>query len=97
MAQRAKGQKPNFIVWGIVILLIVGFAGFGANGLGGRIQSVGSVGDTEISVDRYARELDQELRALSAQVGRPVSLAQARQFGVDSNVATAGVGRGAGK
>ena len=86
MAQRAKGQKPNFIVWGIVILLIVGFAGFGANGLGGRIQSVGSVGDTEISVDRYARELDQELRALSAQVGRPVSLAQARQFGVDSNV-----------
>ena len=86
MAQRAKGQKSNFVVWGIVILLIVGFAGFGANGLGGRIQSVGSVGDTEISVDRYARELDQELRALSAQVGRPVSLAQARQFGVDSNV-----------
>ncbi|MBV1903703.1 MAG: SurA N-terminal domain-containing protein [Marinosulfonomonas sp.] len=86
MAQRAKGQKSNFVVWGIVILLIVGFAGFGATGLGGRIQSVGSVGDTEISVSRYARELEQELRAFSAQVGRPVSLAEARQFGIDRNV-----------
>ena len=86
MAQRAKGQKSNFVVWGIVILLIVGFAGFGATGLGGRIQSVGSVGDTEISVNRYARELDQELRAFAAQVGRPVSLAEARQFGIDRNV-----------
>ncbi|MBV1868575.1 MAG: SurA N-terminal domain-containing protein [Marinosulfonomonas sp.] len=86
MAKNAKGKKSNFVVWGIVLLLIVGFAGFGATGLGGQIQSIGSVGDTEISVNRYARELDQELRAFGAQVGRPVTLNEARQFGIDRNV-----------
>jgi peptidyl-prolyl cis-trans isomerase D len=68
----AKGKASNFFVWVILLLLIVGLAGFGATNFGGGVQSVGRVGDTEIDIDRYARELQQEMRALSAEQGRTV-------------------------
>ncbi|MGR3660863.1 MAG: peptidylprolyl isomerase [Paracoccaceae bacterium] len=86
MAIGAKGKSSRIFVWIILILLIVGLAGFGATSFNGQLRYVGKVGDTEISVSRYSRELDQELRALSAQVGQTLTLSQARQFGVDTAV-----------
>jgi peptidyl-prolyl cis-trans isomerase D len=82
----AKGGASRFFVWVILGLLIVGLAGFGATNFGGGVRSVGSVGSTSIDLDRYARELQQELRALSAEQGRTVSLSEAQMMGVPQAV-----------
>lgn len=86
MAINAKGSISKSIVWVILVLLIVGLAGFGATNFGGGATTLGKVGDTEIDANRYARELQQELQAISAQTGQNVTLAQARQFGIDQIV-----------
>ncbi len=63
----AKGTASRAFVWVILALLIVGLAGFGATNFGGSVRSVTTVGDIEISVDDYGRELQQDLRELAAQ------------------------------
>jgi len=86
MASGAKNTASKTAVWIILGLLIVGLAGFGATNFGGSVGSIGKVGDTEIGVDRYVRELNQEMRALSAETGSQVTLSQLRQFGLDRAV-----------
>ena len=86
MAKSAKKKASNIVVWVILALLIVGLAGFGATNFGGNVRSIGAVGDTEITVNRYARELEQELRSLQAQTGQSINLSQAQSFGVDRAV-----------
>ncbi|MEO1153309.1 MAG: SurA N-terminal domain-containing protein [Pseudomonadota bacterium] len=91
----AKGQASRFFVWIILGLLIVGLAGFGATNFGGSVRVLGTVGDEEIETDAYARELQQELRALTAQFGQAVPFAQAQQFGIDRTVLSRLVNRAA--
>jgi peptidyl-prolyl cis-trans isomerase D len=91
----AKGKASNFFVWAILALLIVALAGFGATNFGGGVQSVGRVGDTEIDVNRYARELQEEMRALAAERGRSVPLAEAQGMGVPQGVLGRIVGQAA--
>lgn len=83
---RKKGQVSRVLVGIMMLMLIVGLAGFGATNFGGQTQSVGTVGDTEIDINRYYRALNQELQALQAQTGQSLTLEQARQFGVDQVV-----------
>ncbi len=82
----AKGKASNVIVWIILVLLIIGLAGFGVTNFGGGVQAVGRVGDREIDIDRYARALQTELRALSAGEGRTVPLLEAEARGVPQSV-----------
>lgn len=91
----AKGQVSRIFVWVILGLLIVGLAGFGATNFGGSVRLVGSVGDAEIETNDYARALQQELRAISAQAGRAVSFSEARQAGIDRAVLGRLVGQAA--
>lgn len=91
----AKGKASNFFVWVILLLLIVGLAGFGATNFGGGVQSVGRVGGTEIDINRYARELQQELRAVSAEQGRTVPLSEAQGLGLTQAVLARIVGAAA--
>lgn len=87
MAKSTTGKTASSIgVWIIVLLLIVGLAGFGAGGFGGTVRTIGSVGDTDISTDRYANALRQELSALTQQTGRNFTLAEAQAFGLDRAV-----------
>ncbi len=86
MAKSAKKKASNVVVWIILVLLMIGLAGFGATNFGGSVRSIGSVGDTEITTSRYARELEQELRSLSAQTGQNITLSQAQAFGIDRAV-----------
>lgn len=81
-----KNTASRAAVWVILLLLIVGLAGFGATNFGGSVNSVGAVGDTEISVDRYARELQNEISRLSQQFGTNISFAQAQAFGIPNAV-----------
>ena len=79
-----KGNKV--ILWGIVGLLFFGMVGFGATGLSGTVRTLGSVGDKDIGLNDYARELNQQLRAYEAQIGAPLSFADAQAIGLDQAV-----------
>ncbi|MEM7471137.1 MAG: peptidylprolyl isomerase [Pseudomonadota bacterium] len=81
-----RGSTGRIFVWIILVLLILGLAGFGANSLGGSITSIGSVGKTEISVQDFQRALQQELNFETRRRGAPVSLQQARAEGIDQRV-----------
>jgi len=78
-----KGKASQTLVWIILGLLFVGLAGFGATSFTGGGSAVARVGQAEVSVDDYARTLQNELRALQAQAGRAVPLSEARNFGID--------------
>ncbi len=79
----SKAKKTgNFLVWAILLLLIVGLGGFGVTNFGGTVQRIGKVGDTPITVDEYARELQQQIRAAEQQIGSQIPLAQAQAMGI---------------
>ncbi len=84
MAKKKNGSR--YLALGLLLLLVAGLSGLGARNFGGRIKAIGSVGETQIPVDAYYRALNGELRALSSQSGRNVSLSEARQFGLDRTV-----------
>ncbi|WP_172294081.1 peptidyl-prolyl cis-trans isomerase [Pseudoruegeria sp. HB172150] len=81
-----KKSASQVAVWVILALLIVGLAGFGATNFGGSVNSIGTVGDREITVNRYARELQQEMNRLSQQFGTNIGFPQAQMFGIDQAV-----------
>ncbi len=69
------------LVWILMGMLILGLGGFGVTNLSGTVRSIGSVGESEIDVNQYARALQTEIRALEAERGGAVSFAQAQQLG----------------
>ena len=69
MAARVKSLGNTF-VWIIMGLLILGLAGFGATNLSGTIRTLGHVGDETISIDKYGRALQSEIRQIEAQTGQ---------------------------
>ncbi|ATG43518.1 putative peptidyl-prolyl cis-trans isomerase D [Phaeobacter piscinae] len=81
----AAGMKKlsNTFVWILMGMLIIGLAGFGAVNFTGSVSSVAVVGDQEVSVDDYARELQREQRALEAQTGQRIPIAQMTALGMD--------------
>jgi peptidyl-prolyl cis-trans isomerase D len=83
MSSKKSGGIGKMVIWALMGLLILGLGGFGITGLSGTIRSVGSVGTQDISVDDYARALQEDIRAIEAQTKQPFSFAQAREFGVD--------------
>ena len=82
----AKKGITNTLVWVLMALLILGLGGFGVTNLSGTVRSIGSVGDSDIDVDEYARALQREIRAVEAERGEPVSFAEARDIGVTDSV-----------
>jgi peptidyl-prolyl cis-trans isomerase D len=79
--------RGNILIWALMAALIVGLAGFGI-GAGGGItsQNVARVGGLPVTAEDYARAMQQELRALTQQTGRQLTMTEARQFGVDRMV-----------
>lgn len=84
---KAKGNSITKIaVWVLMGMLILGLGGFGAVNFNGSVRSVGTVGDKEISVDQYARELQQQIRAIETQTGEQLSFQEAQNIGLDRAV-----------
>ena len=86
MASGKKSQLSKAFVWLILILIMIGLVGFGATGLSGTARSIGHVGDTAIDINRYAREMNNEMRAFQAQTGQSLTFAQAQAVGLDRAV-----------
>jgi len=78
---RSKGK--NTIVWVLMALLVLGLGGFGLTNFSGSLRSVAKVGDTEVSVNDYARALSNEINAFSAEVGQQITLDLAVALGLD--------------
>ncbi len=65
----------SFAVWGIAD----SFGGYGS-------KTVATVGDTEITTVEYQNEFQRELRVISTRLGRNVTIADAREMGIDGQV-----------
>lgn len=84
--RKKKMSLGNIVVWVLLVLVMIGLGGFGVTNFGGGVTTLARVGDREIEVNDYARALQQELNALSAQVGQPIPFSQAQAFGLDAQV-----------
>lgn len=84
----AKGSSSisKTAVWILLGLLILALGGFGATNLSGNIRTIGTVGDMPVSVDNYARQLQQEIQAVQQQTGQVLPFAQAQAIGLDRAV-----------
>jgi peptidyl-prolyl cis-trans isomerase D len=65
----------SFAIWGVADV----FKGFGQS-------TVARVGSSEISIDQFRQLYNDRLQLIGRQVGRPLSSAQARSFGLDQQV-----------
>ncbi|MGB3279784.1 MAG: peptidyl-prolyl cis-trans isomerase [Pseudorhodobacter sp.] len=83
---RKKGKGTSIVVWALMAMLVLGLGGFGITNFGGGVTSIGKVGDREIDVNDYARALQQQLNALSAQFGTQLTMQQAQSLGLDQQV-----------
>ncbi|WP_304618516.1 peptidylprolyl isomerase [Paracoccus sediminilitoris] len=81
---RTKGKST--VVWILLGLMVLGLGGFGVTSFSGGTTEVGSVGDTKITADEYARALQNEMRNLSQQTGQQITMAQAQQMGLPAMV-----------
>jgi peptidyl-prolyl cis-trans isomerase D len=81
-----KRKISAVMVWVLMAPLIVGLGGFGVTNFGGGTARIATVGDRPIEVTEYARALQQELQAFSAQLGQPVTMEMAQTLGLDSQV-----------
>ncbi|WP_413875323.1 peptidyl-prolyl cis-trans isomerase [Albidovulum sp.] len=79
-------KRGSTVIWALMALLILGLGGFGARNFGGSVRSVGTVGEREIDLRDYARTLQREIQAASAQIGQPVNFEQAQTLGIDRAV-----------
>ncbi|WP_245894694.1 peptidylprolyl isomerase [Paracoccus indicus] len=81
---RTKGKST--VVWILLGLMVLGLGGFGVTSFSGGTTEVGSVGDTKITADEYARALQNQMRSLSQQTGQQITMAQAQQMGLPAMV-----------
>lgn len=82
-----RSKRGGIFVWALLVLLMLGLAGFGIGaGTGITATSVAKVGSERITSDDYVRAMQQELQALTRQLGRNLPMPEARQYGVDRMV-----------
>lgn len=79
-------KKSNGLVWILMALLILGLGGFGATSFTGGVNSIAKVGDKQVRIDNYTREVQVRMNQLGEQLGEPVSFADAEGFGLPNAV-----------
>ncbi|MBF9035680.1 peptidylprolyl isomerase [Rhodobacterales bacterium HKCCE2091] len=70
-----KKTASNILALLLLGVLLVGLAGFGITSFSGGSATIGRVGTSEITAQAYARALNQEMNAISAETGQPIRLA----------------------
>ena len=81
-----RTQGKSAIVWVLMGLLILGLGGFGVTSFSGGSSGIGSVGDTVVTADDYARALRNQMMAIQQQTGQPLSMADAQAMGLPQAV-----------
>jgi peptidyl-prolyl cis-trans isomerase D len=88
MLDKLRKASNTWVAQVLIALLVVSFAVWGVSGFftGFNQDVVAKVGDTEVTVSDFIRNYDQQMRALSQQLGQPVSPEQAQMFGLPQQV-----------
>jgi peptidyl-prolyl cis-trans isomerase D len=85
LSSMRTSKKNQPFVFGLLGLLAFGLIGFASGGVtGGRISSVGSVGDEPIPVNTYAQSLRSTVQTISNQIGRNLTAQEVQAFGLQS-------------
>ena len=84
--KRPRGKVQEVAVWTLMGMLILGLGGFGVTSFSGGVTKIGSVGDTDITTNDYARALQAQVNAFAQQFGQQISVQEALAFGVDKQV-----------
>ncbi len=92
---RKKRKGVTLMGWVLIAMLVAGLSGFGVENFGGGQVAIGRVGDTEITANDYAREMQNQVSAMSRQFGTPISMTDARSLGIDTQVMQGLVNRAA--
>lgn len=85
-AEKKPRKKNSVLVWVLMAMLVAGLGGFGVTNFGGGVANIATVGGRDITVNDYARALQQEMRAFGAQVGQTLTIQQAQALGLDRQV-----------
>ena len=83
---KRKRKGGSVLTFVMLALIVGGFGGYGITNYGTGGTAIGTVGETEIDGARYARALQNQIATFSQQLGTPLDLAQAQQFGLDAQV-----------
>lgn len=82
---RSKGKSS--VYWIMLGFMVFGLGGYGVtNFSGGRGQAIGSVGQTQIEAQDYARALRNQFDAIAQQGGKRPSMAEAQAMSLDRSV-----------
>ncbi|MBM7067643.1 peptidyl-prolyl cis-trans isomerase [Actibacterium sp. 188UL27-1] len=81
-------QAANGFIWVILLLLIVGLAGFGATSFGGSQAAVVTVGARPVDANQYLRAAREALRRDQQQQGRTYTMADPRAQQIAQQVRT---------
>lgn len=84
--RRKTGKGTSVVVWVLMAMLVLGLGGFGVTNFGGGLSAIGTVGERDITVNDYARALQQEINGLSQQFGQQITMQQARAMGIDQRL-----------
>lgn len=83
---KPQRKAGNIVVWAILGLLVLALAGFGVDGFGTAMRTVGKVGDREIDANEYANALQAEIQAASQRFGQGLTIDQAIALGLNRQV-----------
>lgn len=86
MSTPLRKKRANSVVWVLLVLIMLGLGGYGVTNFSTGVSEVGHVGSRKITANEYARTMRREVQAFSAQIGQPVSFAQAQSLGIDRTV-----------
>lgn len=82
---RTRGKST--VYWLLLAFLVLGLGGFGVKNFAtSNSQSIGAVGDTEITAQDYARSLRAELASYAQQAGQTLTVEQAQAIGLPQAV-----------
>lgn len=85
-AKRPRGKVTEVAVWGLMAMLVLGLGGFGVTSFGGRITTVATVGDVEVTAQDYARAVQTQVSSYSQQLGMQISAQELLAVGLGQDV-----------
>ena len=79
-----KFSIGKFFAWILVGFLLLGLLGFGITDVlvGRNSNTIAKVGKSKISAQEFARSFQQELRFYSQQLGKDISIDEAKSLGI---------------
>ena len=79
-----KFSIGKFFAWILVGFLLLGLLGFGITDVlvGRNSNTIAKVGNSKISAQEFARSFQQELRFYSQQLGKDISIDEAKSLGI---------------